>query len=170
MRCKRAPLLLTPAMDVLYYWKDYESDLREGRIGYFRSAKDKLEELQQRAPDDIWVVKTPRGCKGQLQLLGRLVWSDAPTTKVMAAPGDSLIYYRPDHPRSVWFDEGIALQHLEQVTAWLRTHYPSSLKANFQGGNGQLAVETSASRELRRLTEHWPSEPFADTAACKKAA
>ena len=49
-------------MDVLYYWKDYESDLREGRIGYFRSAKDKLDELRQRSPDDIWVVKTPRGC------------------------------------------------------------------------------------------------------------
>jgi hypothetical protein len=154
-------------MDVLYYWKDYDSDLREGRIGCFRSAKDKLEELQRRCPDDIWVVKTPRGFKGQLQLLGRLVWADSPTTKVMAAPGDSLIHYRPDHPRSVWFDEEVALQHLEQVTAWLRACHPSSLRANFHGGNGQLAVEQSASRELRRLTEHWPSQPFADAAACK---
>lgn len=156
-------------MDVLYYWKDYESDLREGRIGYFRSAKDRLEELQQRSPDDIWVVRTPRGCKGQLQLLGRLVWTDSPHTKAIAAPGDSLIYYRPDHPRSVWFDEEVALQHLEQVTAWLRVRHPNSLKANFQGGNGQLVVEHSASLELRRLTAQWPSQSFADTVTCKRA-
>ena len=155
-------------MDVLYYWKDYESDIRQGRIGYFRSAKDKLDELQQRSPDDIWVVKTPRGSKGQLQLLGRLVWADSPTMKVMAAPGESLIHYRPDDPRSVWFDEEIALQHLEEVTSWLRTCHPSSLRANFQGGNGQLAVEHSAALELRRLTSHWPSRPFADAVDVKK--
>jgi hypothetical protein len=154
-------------MDVLYYWKDCESDLREGRIGYFRSAKDKLEELQQRSPDDIWVVKTPRGRKGQLQLLGRLVWADSPTTNVKAAPGDSLIHYRPDHPRSVWFDEEVALQHLDEVTGWLRARHPSSLRANFQGGNGQLAVEQAASLELRRLTAHWPSRPFAEVVTGK---
>jgi len=154
-------------MDVLYYWKDYESDLREGRIGYFRSANDRLQELRQRSPDDIWVVKTPRGCKGQLQLLGRLVWADLPTTKVMASPGDSLIHYRPDHPRSVWFDEQVALQHLEHVTAWLRARHPNSLKANFQGGNGQLAVEQSASLELRRLTADWSSRPFAEVGGKK---
>lgn len=154
-------------MDVLYYWKDYESDLREGRIGYFRSAKDKLDELQRRSPDDIWVVKTPRGCKGQLQLLGRLVWSDSPTTKVTAASGESLIHYLPDNPRSVWFDEEVAQQHLDEVTAWMRAHHPSSLRANFQGGNGQLAVERSASLELRRLTAHWPSQPLADAVGKK---
>lgn len=116
-------------MDVLYYWKDYESDIRQGRIGYFRSAKDKLDELRQRIPNDIWVVKTPRGCKGQLQLLGRLVWADTPTIKVMTAPGESLIHYRPDDPRSVWFDEAVALRHLDEVTAWLRACHPSSYRA-----------------------------------------
>lgn len=115
LRRECGPLLLEDAMDVLYYWKDYESDIRQGRIGYFRSANDKLEELRQRSPDDIWVVKTPRGCKGQLQLLGRLVWSDSPTTKVMAAPGESLIHYRPDDPRSVWFDEGVSHKHVDEV-------------------------------------------------------
>lgn len=158
----------TPTMDVLYYWKDYESDLREGRIGYFRSANDRLEELRQRSPDDIWVVKTPRGHKGKVQLLGRLVWSDSPTTKVIAAPSDSLIHYRPDHPRSVWFDEGVALQHLEEVTAWLRTRHPSSVRANFQGSNGQLAIEQAALLELRRLTAHWPSQPFQDAVVARK--
>lgn len=155
-------------MDVLYYWKDYESDIRQGRIGYFRSAKDKLNELQQRSPDDIWVVKTPRGFLGQLQLLGRLAWSDSPTTKVKAVSGESLIHYCPDDPRSVWFDEEVALKHLDEVTTWLRARHPSSLRANFQGGNGQLAVEHSAALELRRLTSHWPSRPFADAVGIKK--
>lgn len=86
----------------------------------------------------------------------------------MAESGDGLIHYRADYPRSVWFDEGFALQQLDQVTDWLRTRYPSSLRANFQGSNGQLAVEQSASLELRRLTDHWPSQPFADAAARKK--
>ncbi|MEO6277660.1 hypothetical protein [Roseateles sp.] len=147
-------------MDVLYYWKDYAADLREGRIGYFRSAREKLDELQQRSPDDIWVVKTPPGHKGQLQLLGRLVWSDLPTTKVTAPAGDSLIHYQAGHPRSVWFDEELALQHCDEVTAWLRAHHPGSLRANFQGVNGQLALEQSAAQELRRLTASCPSQPF----------
>lgn len=155
-------------MDVLYYWKDYESDIREGRIGYFRSGKDKLDELQQRSPDDIWVVKTPRGRKGQLQLLGRLVWSDSPTTKVTAPAGDRLIHYQAGHPRSVWFDEEVALKHLDEVTAWLRAHHPGSLRANFQGANGQLAVEQSAALELRRLTASWPTQPFPEASASKK--
>lgn len=156
-------------MDVLYYWKDHESDLREGRIGYFRSAKDKLEELQQRAPDDIWVVKTPRGHKGQLQLLGRLVWSDVPTTKVKLSGGESHIHYRADHPRSVWFDEEPAQQRMDEVTAWMRLHHPSSLRANFQGASGQLALDRTASLELRRLTAHWPSQVFKDAMACKNS-
>ena len=154
-------------MDVLYYWKEYESDIRQGRIGYFRSAKDKLNELQQRSPDYIWVVKTPRGYKGQLQLLGQLVWADSPTAKVIAAPGESLIHYWPDDPRSVWFDEEIALQHLEEVTSWLRACHPSSLRANFQGGNGQLAIESPAVTELRHLTANWPRRPFADAVDVK---
>jgi len=33
-------------MDFLYYWKHYESDIHHGRIGCFRSVKDKLEELR----------------------------------------------------------------------------------------------------------------------------
>lgn len=154
-------------MDVLYYWKDYESDIRQGRIGHFRSDKNKLDELRQRAPNYIWVVKTPLGCKGQLQLLGRLVWADSPTTKVRAAPGESLIHYRPDDPQSVWFDESVALEQLGEVTAWLRARHPSSLRANFQGANGQLAVERPASLELQRLTADWPSRPFADTVRIK---
>lgn len=149
-------------MDVLYYWKDYESDIRQGRIGHFRSDKDRLDELRQRAPNYIWVVKTPRGCKGQLQLLGRLVWAESPATKVMPAPGESLIHYRSDDPQSVWFDEAVALKHLNEVTEWLRARHPSSLRANFQGANGQLAVEHPASLELQRLTATWPSRAFAD--------
>lgn len=155
-------------MDVLYYWKDYESDLREGRIGYFRSSKDKLLELQQRSPDDIWVVKTPKGCKGKLQLLGRLVWSDLPTTKLRMNAGDSHIHYQSDHPRSVWFDDEVAQQNLDDVTNWLRAHHPTSLRANFQGTNGQLPIDQPASLELRRLTASWPCQPFNEVFLSKK--
>lgn len=54
-------------MDVFYYWKDYSEDMSAGRIGYFRSSRQKLTELAARFPDNIWVFKTPRGHKGQVQ-------------------------------------------------------------------------------------------------------
>jgi hypothetical protein len=30
-------------MDILYYWKNIESDLKSGKIGHFRSDREKLE-------------------------------------------------------------------------------------------------------------------------------
>ena len=40
-------------MDVLYYWKDIESDLKSGKIGHFRSDKSKLEAFKAGYPDFI---------------------------------------------------------------------------------------------------------------------
>jgi hypothetical protein len=53
------------------------------------------------------------------------------------------------------------------MTAWLCACHPSSLRANFQGGNGQLALERAAVLELRRLTSQWPSRPFAGAVGVK---
>jgi hypothetical protein len=151
---------LTAEMDVLYYWKDHVADLRMGRIGFFRSAKDKLEQLSGGYPDEIWVVKTPRGRKGEVQLLGRLKWSDTLTVSATLDPQMSHIFYRHDDPCSIWFDEGTAAQHIPKTTAWMRTYFPASVRANFQGSNGQQALLRPALLELRRLTATWPATPF----------
>jgi hypothetical protein len=56
-------------MDIFYYWKDFENDLKDGRIGWLKSKRDKLNSFKSRSPDFIWAFKTPTGKKGQLQLL-----------------------------------------------------------------------------------------------------
>ena len=91
-------------MDVFYYWKDIAEDVKADRIGWFRSDKDKLDALKARHPGYLWVFKTPRGCKGNLQLLARLMWSDSPVSEgaKLRPAGESNIFYDPSDRRSVW--------------------------------------------------------------------
>ena len=65
-------------MDIFYYWKDIESDLKAGRLGYFRSSRAKLAEFQAATPDNIWVFKTPKGRKGEIQLNQRGLFVSVP--------------------------------------------------------------------------------------------
>ncbi len=37
-------------LDIFYYWKDFVSDVNEGRIGTLGAESDKLTELQARPP------------------------------------------------------------------------------------------------------------------------
>ncbi|MES2784614.1 MAG: hypothetical protein V4684_04065 [Pseudomonadota bacterium] len=63
-------------MDVLYYWKDIDADIKAGRIGWFRSTQDNLSEFEASFPDFIWVIKTPKGkresCNCSLVSRGRV--------------------------------------------------------------------------------------------------
>jgi len=59
-------------MDVLYYWKDINADIKAGRMGWFRSTQERLAEFEASFPDFIWVFKTPKREKGKLQLLARV--------------------------------------------------------------------------------------------------
>ncbi|MDB5750389.1 MAG: hypothetical protein JWP65_810 [Ramlibacter sp.] len=147
-------------MDVLYYWKDSAADRKAGRIGYFKSAKDKLDEFQAGYPGFIWVVKTPSGMKGKLQLLARLVWSDTPKGLARKSPGDSHIFYDVEHPRSVWFEEGDAEQAVEEVSTWMRLNFPAAVRGNFQGANGQHALRGPMLSELEAIAAKLATRPF----------
>lgn len=147
-------------MDVFYYWKDHREDRKQGRLGRFRSGKDKLNELRAGRPDDIWVFKTPDGQKGRLQLLGRLRWSDTPPVAFTPAPGESHVFYYPDHPESVWFDGSGEESAIEAVTTWVRTHFPKAVSANFQGTSGQHELRGAQRGALKDIARRLAERPF----------
>ena len=147
-------------MDVLYYWKDLAADVKAGRLGWFRSSKDKFAEFKDSYPGYIWLFKTPKGEKGRLQLLARVVWSDAPTTPVSASPREHLIHYQVNHSKSVWYEDSGSEEAVEQVSAWVRTHFPAALRANYQGANGQLALRGRVLQELNTIAARLKATPF----------
>src|SRR4051794_22139295 len=91
-------------MDVFYYWKNYDKDIRSGRIGYLKSDRSKLGGMRDRNPDQIWAFKTPTGRKGELQLIATLAWSDTPRVKVPPLEAKSVIYYDPSSANTVFYD------------------------------------------------------------------
>ena len=147
-------------MDVFYYWKDYAEDVKAARIGRFRSAKDRLSELQAGFPSYIWAFKTPRGKKGQLQLLARLVWSDKPLVPFTPAATDAHMYYDPAHPKSVWFSGSDSEDGVAEASEWVRRHIPSAVSSNYQGTNGQHAMRGGIITELASLSSGFNALQF----------
>jgi hypothetical protein len=60
-------------LDIFFYWKDFVSDVNEGRIGTLGADTDKLAELQERLPRKVWTFTTPKGMKGNIKLISS-VW------------------------------------------------------------------------------------------------
>ncbi len=147
-------------MDVFYYWKDISIDLKAKRIGYFRSNLDRLKEFQSGSPDFIWVFKTPRGFKGQVQLHARLRWVDSPVVLMVQKPGESHMYYDPANPDSVLFEDGSEADSVDAASEWVRRYFPSAITSNFQGLNGQHAMRGAAVSDLRRIAGGLRSTPF----------
>ncbi len=152
-------------MDVFYYWKDFSADMKAGKVGRFRSAKDRLDELQEGFPSYIWTFKTPTGRKGELQLLSRLVWSDKSLIKFTPISGDSQLFYDPDHKDSVWFEGTDSDAVIEETTRWIRTHIPAAHASNFQGVNGQHAMRGLVVSELNTISKTLNTRPFRSSPA-----
>jgi hypothetical protein len=151
-------------MDVFYYWKDVKEDLDANRIGCFRSSREKLAEFQDGAPDYLWVFKTPKGLKGQVQLLARLKWTDVPVVPVLRKANENYVFYDPNHAKSVRFTDSSDVAKVDAVSAWVKRHFPATVRSNFQGENGQQALRGEMLRELNGLIKAWPNEPFLATA------
>lgn len=147
-------------MDVFYYWKDFAADMKAGRVGRFRSAKERLDELHDGCPSYIWAFKTPAGRKGELQLLARLAWSDKSLVKFAPAAGESHIFYDPDHPDSVWFEGTGSDAVLGDSTRWVRNHIPAAPTSNFQGMNGQHAMRGLVLASLQAVSKPLGTRPF----------
>ena len=147
-------------MDVFYYWKNYEADLKAGRIGYLKCTPDKAKELAEGYPDFLWITKTPPGRKGELQLLAKLKWADKAPVKVKPEPGSVFIYYDAHHPGSVVYTQSGTDTAIADVTRWVGGHFPKMAAANFQGHNGQESLRGAALGELQRIATGFAPEPF----------
>ena len=147
-------------MDILYYWKDYADDLKHGRLGRFRSSSPKLSELAADMPDFIWVFKTPRGLKGDVQLLARLRCVDSPTVSFTRQAGEHYLFYDPQHPDSVRFPGSEAPEAIDAVSQWMRDHHHRSTRGNFQGQLGQQPLRGDVLTQLRRIAAGFETAPF----------
>jgi hypothetical protein len=147
-------------MDILYYWKDIEGDLRNGKIGYFRSDKSKLETFKAGYPDFIWIFKTPQGRTRDVELLAKLAWTDTATKGFTPTAGQGAIHYDPKYPRSGRFGSSSSEASIDKTSNWMRRHFPAAVKANYVGPNGQQELRGEALRELQQLAVTWPIEPL----------
>jgi hypothetical protein len=147
-------------MDAFYYWKNHEQDLKASRLGHFKSASDKLQEVADGQPEFIWVFKMPPGRKGDLQLLGRLYWRQAPTKGFQREAGQYYMHYDPTHARSEMFVDSDAGPAIAATTDWVMRHFHTMRAANFQGANAQEALRGQPLKELKELAGRFKSRPL----------
>lgn len=147
-------------MDVICYWKNHEADLKAGRIGHFKSTVDKVKEFSEGFPDFLWVLTTPKGRKGEVQLLAKLRWADKSTFKMKIEPGQVFLHYDPNDAQSVSFADAGSDAAVAATSRWVAGHFPKMLGANFQGAAGQEAVRGSVLKELQLLTAGFARQPF----------
>ena len=145
-------------MDVFYYWRDFDADLKAGRIGWLALSRKKVEELRDRHPDWIWVFRRPKDRKDALQLLARLRWTDAPTAKLPIEKGTPAIYYDP--AGSVRFTNADEDAKITEVTSLIRARFPNAFLANFRGDVGVQPMEADLLAQLVPRLASYAVEPF----------
>jgi hypothetical protein len=152
-------------MDVFYYWKNHDADLKAGRIGQFNSTAGKRQELLDGYPDFLWTFKTPKGRRGEVQLIARLKWSDRPTVKRKPEPNHVYLSYDAQDAQSVIFDDSETEAAIAATSSWVARNFPGMTAANFQGTSGQEAMRGSALKELQALAAGFRRQPFSAIAA-----
>ena len=153
-------------MDIFYYWRDFDADLKAGRIGWLQSSKKKLDELRDRHPDWIWAFRRPKDRKGALQLLARLKWTDAPAAKLPIEKGTPAIYYDP--AESVCFSDTNEQAKAAEVTSLIRIRFPNAFLANFRGDAGVHPMEADLLAQLVPKLASFAAEPFPAFPAAKE--
>jgi hypothetical protein len=156
-------------MDVLYYWKDINADIKAGRVGSFRSTQERLSEFDASFPDFIWVFKSPKGERGQLQLVARVVWSSKSAPSRAAKPGDAVLRYDAEDLHSVCFVDSDGDEAVASVSHWMQRHFPAAVRANFQGVNGQQPLRGAVLHELAAIAARFQVRPFSSMLPSPKA-
>ncbi len=145
-------------MDIFYYWKDYESHLKSAGLGWLHFPRNKLAEIKGRHPDWIWAFRQPAQRKGDLQLLARLRWIDAPSTKLTVDKTASVIYYDP--AESVLFTDSGDAAKITEVTSMMRSRFPNAFGVNFRGDARAQAMEADLLAQFRPRVATYATEPF----------
>ena len=145
-------------MDIFYYWRDFDADLKAGRIGWLQSSRKKLDEVRDRHPDWIWAFRRPKDRKGGLQLLARLRWTDTPAAKLPIEKGTPAIYYDP--AQSIRYPNANEEAKVAEVTSILRTKFPNAFLANFRGDAGVQSMEADLLAQFVPKLASYSVEPF----------
>lgn len=120
-------------MDIFYYWKNFESDLANSRIGWLISQRHKLQGLVDRHPGFIWAFRTPPGRKGELQVLARLEWASDRPKRVSAPAAESTIFYDPLSERTVRFLQSDSDASIASITSVIKRRFHSAFRSNSKG-------------------------------------
>src|SRR5215212_5398485 len=152
-------------MHVFYYWKSFDEDLKAGRIGWLKSDRVKLGQMRDRSPDRIWAFRTPRGRKGELQLVAGMKWADKASVPLAKIEAAAVIFYNPKDPSCVRFTESGKDEHIAEITAMMRHQFPKAFAVNFQGENGVQAMDGDFLRRFEALVRNYPSVPLVEPAA-----
>jgi hypothetical protein len=147
-------------MDAFYYWKNHEQDLKARRVGHFKSSSDKLQQVADGQPEFIWVFGPPQGRKGELQLLGRVYWLQAPTKGFQRESGQFYAHYDPTHAQSELFVDTGSDAAVAATTDWVSRHFPNMRSAKFQGANAQEALRGQPLKELKELASRFARRPL----------
>lgn len=157
-------------LDVFYYWKEFEDNVKEDMLGLFVSSREQLQKLEGRPPDYIWVFIIPKRYGGQrgkgdykLKLLATLKWSDT-SPRGLRSTGKkrpiSDIYYDPEAADSILYEDTEAVEALDLVTTLIRSKYPRAFKPRFRGANGVQVMEKDLVDKFRKETAHYPGTQF----------
>ena len=145
-------------MDVFYYWKDYESHLKNSGVGWLHFPRAKLAEMKGRHPDFIWAFRQPARRKGDVQLLARLRWVDAPVSRVEVEKDAPVVYYDPAD--SVLFTDADDDQKITEVTGMMRSRFPNAFGVSFRGDARVQAMEADLLAQFRPRVATYATEAF----------
>ncbi|CAN7736992.1 hypothetical protein LJR034_006500 [Caballeronia sp. LjRoot34] len=146
-------------MDIFYYWKNYASDMKEGRVGTLGSEGDKLEELKQRLPRKVWTFVTPKGMKGKLQVVGSfLITETKPDTFVPKWKHN--LFYDAASPKSVLYTNAATSERIKEVSDYFNNRFNSAVRSNFQGDRGVIEMEADVVRGFEKLVQGYETVQF----------
>ncbi|MFP3643897.1 hypothetical protein [Paraburkholderia sp. SIMBA_054] len=146
-------------MDIFYYWKDFASDIAEGRIGTLGANTDKLVELQARLPRKVWTFITPKGMKGKLKVIGSMWITDERPANFVPKWRHNL-FYDAASPKSVLFTDSGRPEKIEEVSSYLNNRFNQAFRSNFQGEKGLHTMEADVVRGFEQLVQDYEAVQF----------
>jgi hypothetical protein len=149
------------ALDIFYYWKDYASDIKEGRIGTLGSNGDKLEGMKERLPRKVWTFLTPKTMKGKLQLIGSFLVTDTKPENFVPKWKHNL-FYDAASPKTVLYPDSGTLEHIEEISDFINTRFHPAVRARFQGDKALLEMEADVVRGLEKLVQNYETVQLMD--------
>jgi hypothetical protein len=146
-------------LDIFYYWKDFVSDIHEGRIGTLGTDTDKLAELQERLPRKVWTFITPKGMKGKVRVIGSMWITDVRPANFVPKWRHNL-FYDALSPKSVLFTNSGSVEKIEEVSSYLNNRFNQAFRSNFQGEKGLHAMEADVVQGFEKLVRDYETVQF----------